>query len=177
MLLLVPKARGEGPSLRYILIGSALVGLVCGVLLGHGAAQEAGLSLVLRVGPDQTIYRVGEAVDIVLEFSNRTPRPITLNVDYNSSGACYLRVHTISPSGIELTPKLVHHGYRERGATLPPGGVHRDRLNLADWVTLNEPGVYRVSITYVNRWPGSPPDMFWTGEIRSPEVRLRLMPQ
>jgi hypothetical protein len=174
---LAPKARGATLYQCCLRFGSAITVLLCVALLQQGAAEEAGPGLVLDVKVDQAVYRVGAAVDIILEFSNRSPRLITLNVDYNSSGACYLRVHTISPSGIELTPKLVHHGHRERGLTLPPGRVHRERVNLANWVTLNEPGAYRVSITYVNRWPGSPPDTFWTGETRSHEVRLHLITQ
>jgi hypothetical protein len=172
---LAPKRSGVRPSRRSIRTISALAGLVCVALLGRGAAQEAGPGLVLAVKAEKAVYRVGTAVNIVLEFSNRSPRRLMLNVDYNSGGVCYLRIHAISPSGIELTPKLVQHGHRERGVTLRPGGVHQERLDLASWVTLNEPGDYRVSIAYVNRWPGSPPDTFWTGETRSPEVKLHLI--
>ncbi len=151
----------------------ALLGLGVGlcVLLVRApqAANEAGpfapgpveVELIFK---DEKV-RLGREIVAYIEFRNRAPDAIVLNVALYTFGDCGLTFETKGPSGRLISQNRVFPGRRlspygpQDFRKIEPGRSYRLEIHIDDWVDLTEVGLYSFRVAYWNRYSGR-----WFGE-------------
>ena len=112
-------------------------------------ALTQGMSASLQ-GPQNAVH-IGEPIPITVEMRNSSQRNLQLKLGTRRRSYVFLVVDESSNAIVELrpTPKVVGSvvGGPSAGRALASGFSHYIDFNLADFVDIQKPGKYRVTVT------------------------------
>ena len=144
-------------------------------------ADESRTEPEINLTLSQTAFTTAEKLLATVEFINRSPDMIILNRAYNVFGDCTLTFHIVSPSGQKLRQKEWLYGRRPLNYNsgdferIRSHRSYRGEFDLAQWFTLDELGLYKVEVEYVNRFSEKQfGKQVWTGQIKSSARTFQL---